>query len=290
MTFQPLSPLVRLARANTPLPPLSREAAAAVALETWGERALALPALVNLAALALALPRDVVHEVSPGAARRADETDLHTLPDEPPPLLRRAALCEVRRPHRERLFGSTVSLGAYALDGAMYLVGLDWPDGVRVARWRPYWSGGDLPAGIPADTSPLIDDVDAHREWAREAARWILMLGLLLDAQGSPVLEGEDVPVAIRRRAPARPGEGPVVRRVYLDEPTARAGSSSGGTGGVAEGRLGLEVPVRGHLKRQPYGPAQSLRRWVYVESYEARRWIAPRPLRLVVHERPGAR
>ena len=86
----------------------------------------------------------------------------------------------------------------------------------------------------------------------------------------------------------ARPGEGPVVRRVYLDEPPARARSSSGDPGGAVEGRLGLEVPVRGHLKRQPYGPAQSLRRWVYVESYEARRWIAPRPLRLVVREGPG--
>lgn len=287
MTFQPLSPLVREARANTPLPPLSREAAAAVALETWGERALALPALVNVAALALALPRDVVHDVSPGAARRADETDLHTLPDEPPTLLRRAALCEVRRPHRERLFGSTVSLGAYALDGAVYLVGLDWPDGVRVARWRPYWSGGDLPAGIPADASPLIDDVEEHREWAREAARWLLMLGLLLDAQGSPVREGEDVPVAVRRRSPTGNGDGPVTRRVYLDEP-ARPGGSSAVQGGPVEGRLGLEVPVKGHLKRQPYGPAQGLRRWVYVESYEARRWVAPRPLRIVVRERPG--
>jgi hypothetical protein len=37
-------------------------------------------------------------------------------------------------------------------------------------------------------------------------------------------------------------------------------------------GRLSLQRLVRGHLKRQPYGPESSLRKWVHIEPY----WQGP--------------
>lgn len=42
------------------------------------------------------------------------------------------------------------------------------------------------------------------------------------------------------------------------------------------EGLTLAATPVRGHLRRQPHGPGASLRRWQWVEGYEARRWVAP--------------
>lgn len=93
----------------------------------------------------------------------------------------------------ERLVGDTVSLGGYALDGVTYLVGLDWPDGARVARWTPTWGGGELEAGIPLDDSPLIaTDTGGHQAGTREVARLAVVLGLLLDAEGSPTLKDAD--------------------------------------------------------------------------------------------------
>lgn len=41
------------------------------------------------------------------------------------------------------------------------------------------------------DDSPLIDDVDAHHEWAREAARFCVVLGLLLEAVLSALRHGD---------------------------------------------------------------------------------------------------
>src|SRR5690625_1164573 len=93
--------------------------AAVLAAEAWGhQRVERVPALVNVAALALATrDRLLVHQVRPGAARLAGETDLHTLPGEPPRLLRRAWICEVRRPEKgEELFSGTVGLAGYEVD------------------------------------------------------------------------------------------------------------------------------------------------------------------------------
>lgn len=293
MTFLRLSDVVRrlrawpgFAAAPPDVPPDQLKLSAALlATYVYGQEVLLdQPALVNCAALALLLPREITHEVTAAAAARVDGTDLHSLPEAPPRFLRGAWVLEARDPERERLFGDTVCLGGYALEDRIYLIGLQAPDGVRVARWRPRWTGGDLPAEIPTDTSVLIDDQDAHREWAREAARWVVVLSVLLEAQGSPVREGEAVPVGGRRRG--APADGPAVRRVYLEQ-AHRSGASGPGEGVGTDGRLGLTVPVSGHVKRQRYGPGRAETRWIYVAGYEGRRWVAPRA-RVIVGSRPN--
>jgi hypothetical protein len=56
---------------------------------------------------------------------------------------------ETVHPERgEVLFDRTACLGGDQLDGASYLVGLDLPEGIRVARWEPRWSGEDLAEGV----------------------------------------------------------------------------------------------------------------------------------------------
>lgn len=239
--------------------------------------------LVNVAALALSMrDRLVLHRVSPGAARLVHETDLHSLPGEPPRLLRGPWLIEARNPE-EPLFGRTSSLGGYILDGMIFLVGLEYPDGAFVARWTPRWEARDLAAGLPAeDDSPLISDVDRHSEWAREAARFAIVFGLLLESQGTPIEVHSER--ASRKQARGRAGVrrdwavrrvilGRLVRRV-METPRAEAGD---GQVSALAGRRAEVVPVRGHLRRQAYGPGMSQRRWIYVEGYEARRWVAPR-------------
>lgn len=265
------------------LPRDAREAAAALAIARWGVRVVHEQlATVNVGALALAMrDRLVVHQVTSDASQRVHETDLHTLPGEPPRLLRGPWILEVRRPDRQVLFGATASLGGYELDGALYLVGLDYPDGVRVARWVPRWEEREIV--VPEDHSPLIDDVDAHHEWAQDAARYAVVLGILLDAEGTPLRVGEMRSAGFRAQAGVRSRAGWVVRRVHLDERRRRASVGEPGEGTAPEGRIAATVAVTGHLKRQAYGPGRSQRRWIYVESYEARRWVAPRPLRIVV-------
>jgi len=150
----------------------------------------------------------------------------------------------------------------------------------------PHWGEVDLTAGVHRDTSPLIDDVDAHYAWSREAARFAVILGLLLDAEGAPLAPRDERETKQRTRGSAVQPREWVTRHLYLDEvrPASAAGASGTGDPG-AEGRLPEEVIVRGHLKRQRHGAGRSEVRWIYVASYEARRWVAPRPVRIVVDQ-----
>lgn len=291
--FRTLSHLVREALERLPQMPGDqpgdiREAAAALAMATWGPAWVARqPALINAAALALHMAsRQEMTDVRPGAARLVAETDLHSLPSEPPRLLRApAVLLEVRHPDRERLTGDCVSLGAYQHDGGWYLLGLDAPDGIWGGLWRPTWGGEDLTAGVRLETHPLIEvQPGEHYERMTAAARLLVVLGLLLDAEGAPMREERERQAQRRGSAAERAGMGGwTTRHLYLDDRRAGGAGGVGGAGPV-EGRAEQEVPVRGHLKRQPHGPGGTLRKWLWVEGYEARRWVGVRPRRTVVH------
>ncbi len=98
----------------------------------------------------LTLARLIVHKVTGCAVRRNHATDLHQLPGEAPRLLRGPCLVGAQHPDRgEARFGQTACVGGYVLDGALYLVGMDWPDGARATRWSPAWVEAFLDAGMP---------------------------------------------------------------------------------------------------------------------------------------------
>ena len=140
VTFLRLSDVVRRLRSwprfvaashDVPASEVKLDAALLAGYAYGEETVLEQPAIVNCAALALLLPREVTHEVTAAAAARVDGTDLHSLPEAPPRLLRGAWIMEARAPERECLFGDTVCLGGYALEDRIYLIGLQAPDGVR---------------------------------------------------------------------------------------------------------------------------------------------------------------
>lgn len=267
-----------------------RTRAAHLVVASFGvEAAIAQPALVNIAALALSMDRLVVHRLTADAAEQVRATELRAVPGQPPGLMRRPFIVESRRPERHPLFGQTAALAGYELDGRLFLIGLDYPDGIRVEPVRIHWQEQDIE---PTTTdSPLIEgDIHEHRLWAQYAAEWVVTLGALLEAEGAP-LEAEDwsEASASKRQRPGRrqkATDGWLVRRVALTRAAAQRVSSRANAETSAARRDGLvlgETWVRGHLRRQPYGPGRELRKWVYIEGYEARRWMSRRPLRIDV-------
>jgi hypothetical protein len=266
---------------NIPAYPDIRERAAFLVTKAVHPTVLAAePSWVNFGVLTLHSPIHV-YENSAGATRLVHSTDLHTLPGEPPRLLRTAWIVESRRPDKEPLFGETFSLAGYPMPNGIFLIGLYYPDGVAVSRWTPQWEETELEAGVQRDFSPHIADVEAHYEWTREAARFALVLSLLLDAERTPLRLRDQLPR--RRLGGAKTSvsvSGWIVCRVGLAQTATSPSTDAPGAMArqVSEDLKPEVVPVAGHIKRQAYGPGLTKRKWIYVNSYEARRWISPRP------------
>lgn len=138
--------------------------------------------LVNITALALSAREClVVQQISSKFAALLNSKPTRRLPPEPPRLFESSWILETSDPARGgRLFGDTVALGGYELDGVNYLIGFQHPRGARVARWKPQW-GGNPEEGCTVDNPALLDDARAHSRWTLEAARFAVKVGVAMD-------------------------------------------------------------------------------------------------------------
>lgn len=245
--------------------------------------------------------RLVAHQVRPAAAKLVHETDLHCLPGDPPRLLRTewsSWIIEARRPETgERLFGDFVAMAGYRLDDGHMITLLRADSLASNFFWRPAWGEADLTAGTPY--GELINagvfglESEKWHEWERDAVRFIVIFGLLLDAENAPLrIETEPRNPAPQKARKRRGASDWTVKHVYLNEPPrqraapAAPSAESAAAAPAPDERTDahlMAVPVRGHIKRQRHGPVREQVKWIYVAGYEARRWVAPRPVKVIV-------
>jgi len=216
----------------------------------------------------------------PSASRVVEETDLCSIPSEPPPLLRAPGIIEARRPETgERLWDDVVSLAWYEAAGpertppqllpAIVLIGQCWPERHFIARWQPVWSGEDLDEQMPPVDwgADLIASVDAfeHQRYARAAARFLVIFGLLEQVDDGPLRFEIDKKTK--------------TRQVRLRDISARGHQASPllPSAEVPSVRVLGDTMVKGHLRRFRVGEGRTGVRWKYIHDYRSKRWFSPR-------------
>lgn len=233
--------------------------------------------------------RCVAHVFRPAACALVASTDLRDMPSEPPRILRGPWLIAGSA---GPLFGDTLELGGYP-DGphGIRLVGRFDDSGVVATSWRPEWGerfSFKLPREADKEASKNPEEAAA---WGAEAARFAVMAGLLLDAEGTPFQprdEADNGPRDARTKRPRREADW-ITRHIYLDHAKARAREAPADHVAEAGKMVGLvpeRVEVRGHLRNQPCGPQRSERKWVYVAPFAATRWVREGDVRVVTHAR----
>lgn len=229
--------------------------------------------MINVTTMALMMDRMVVHDLSPGTIRVVREISIQDLPEEPPAFLRLPWLIETK--DNVPLFGETFCLGGYYINNKYFLIGFLANDGVRVEPWEPEW-GKDLK--IPIEHSLLVDDKleEGRQEWINEAARFSLGLGILLEAAKTP-LTVKKAGKAHRKTKGGKKNKGEwATRRVILGRMATRYyGQSPAGVKLDKDGKVLSRTMVSGHLRYQPYGPNREKRKWIWIDTYESRRWTS---------------
>lgn len=182
--------------------------------------------------------------------------------------------------------------GADLSPGVRAIWGYEWAGGwyVNVANQREIlahrvrldWSADTFDAAF-ADTSAHPDHPESGINWKYRdrvlpAFKWVVALGMLLDARGAPI-ESQDTTrtQALLRPREAKRGAGMRYRTVRVSKAGVHAIQRAAAAAGEAPDREGLirrDVIVRGFLRRQACGPGMSERRWVYIEQHVGSRWV----------------
>lgn len=306
--FRPLSEFVsnfwgdaENALTNESLAPVSEnlaQVATFVALKRYGAQILGqAPALANIVGLTLSMlmnySRLKVSQIRPAAARLARDTEIRSLPSETPKALRRAWLWEVRNPETERLFGDTVSVAGYWFGDTCHIIGQQYPDGIRVVSWHPQWGASDPETG---SNQPISDKetgflakgtFEDHQQWSKDAIRFCLSMGILLEAYESPLSVRKEDGKKNTGRAKGQPLKENewTTDHVYLTvEPKPRPLQKENIPPKPNPNAVAETVIVKGYLKRQRFGARNAEIRWVWVAPYEAIRWHSDKPKRSIIY------
>jgi len=240
-----------------------------------------LPIWINIAALKLSMDNLIVHQVTPGVSGMVDVTDLRSIPSETPKLLEKSWLIESKKPEIP-LFDSTSALGGYKIDASIGIIGMDYPDGIRFTLWTPKWGGGEI--SQIGDFTPILDVDPVYYNWAMHAVRYVLVLSLMLEADKSPALIDAGSKSTKKKLSKTGSRKNPwVVRRIHLMRTASYKHDGERSGSSIKEGKVQETVFVRGHLKRQVVGKGRKERKWIWISSYDSRRWIIPGPRKIVV-------
>ena len=285
-----IAPLRKIVERLPPtIPPGTHNAvSAAVVAEHYGNEPIEEDPVFasKLGALAIkSRGQPATYMTRPSASRVVEETDLCSIPSEPPPLLRSSGIIEARRPETgERLWEDVVSLAWYEVAGAersppqllpaIMLFGQCWPNRTFAARWQPVWTGEDLDEQMPPPDwgANLLDSVEVfeHQRYAKAAARFLVIFGLLEQIDDGPLRFEIDKKTKTRqvrlRDLSARGHQAPpLLPRAEVQNPIDPSVRILGDT------------MVKGHLRRFRTGEGRAGIRWKYVHDYRSKRWFAPR-------------
>lgn len=133
----------------------------------------------------------------------------------------------------------------------------------------------------------FIDDVVGHREDTIKMVIFALTLGALLEAEGTPLTTRSvrQEAGATRRKygKPKKPLVWSVSQVGLKPQPVSEKEATEPTESSDMSGRHAEKVRVRGFLRRQPFGPARTERKWVYVASFESTRYKGDNPKRFDV-------
>lgn len=266
--------------------------AANLAILTHGRAAMELKPMVNIAALALSMDRLTVYRLDESAIEQVEATDIRSTPPTAPRLLRDAFLLESRLP--AHLTPGIHSIAGYRIGQDWWLISAGHPDGMYVHRWRPAWGEGDIESTVPQELDRRFVEERLEGEYlqvGQASARFVVTFAILLECENTPVeqtLSRETAPrPAAGRGAPNRRNRPDLhwsIRSITI--PQARRPSAPAREAGGQKETDGLRQEprtVRGFMRRQPHGPRNELRKWVYIDSFERRQWVSTVPTRINV-------
>lgn len=221
----------------------------------------------KVAAWAIAATRPEITSITEHVAGIVAGMRVESPPDQAPALLSGAFFVRSR-------------CGADLSPGVRAIWGYEWADAwyVNVASHREIfahrvhldWNAETFEAAF-ADAPPHPDHPESGINWKYRdrvlpAFKWVVALGMLLDARGAPI-ESQDTTrtQALLRPREAKRAAGMRYRTVRVSKAGVHAIQRAAAVAGEAPDREGLirrDVIVRGFLRRQACGPGMSERRW----------------------------
>lgn len=222
-----------------------------------------------------------VHALTAGVCQKVLHTKIETMPEERPAFIQKPFLLEAKD---EVLFDDVSAIGGYIDNGILIIISVFVSGMFIVSKEENSYKGLSLNEINFSDSARMPHE---YQKNGRKVLSFITILSLMMEAERTPIAIDGGTKKS-RKQTGKASGSGAqwIERRIYIDSRYQSRSKSDEPIHLNQEGKVKREVFIQGFLRHQPYGPKNSLRKWIYVEGFESSRWAREGHTRIIVDEK----
>lgn len=227
----------------------------------------------------------VLHTLTDGVIKKILRTSIEDIPNEIPKFMKRSFLIEA--PHDKTLFGDIYSIGGFTYKEEICLL-IGTKDSFYTQHEKASFDGRKL-----KDLNLVLDPVVySNKKFTQLKSRkdtfaFIIILSLMLEAERTPLVieykKNKTKPIHSVHKS--MKDTDYITRRIYIDKDIRHDKTIVKDNSDELDktDRQLKDINVRGFLRRQHYGKNLELIKWIYIESFDSKRWTKNKDKKIIV-------
>lgn len=226
----------------------------------------------------------IVHTLTDGVVGKVKHTKIENIPNEIPEYMKQPFLFEAQ--HDKILFDNIRSIGGFIYNDEMFLIIGTQDDRFYCQREKSSFDGRKIDEINFIYNKEVNYGSFINYKKRKDTFAFATTLSLMLEAERTPFLidnkncKKKNVPNGIRG---TKNESDWIIKRIYIDKNIKYKNTSSDKKILDKDGKWLKDVNVTGFLRKQRYGRGLSETKWIYIDSFESKRWTSEKNTRIIV-------
>jgi len=223
-----------------------------------------------------------VHTLTDGVIGKIKRTKIENIPNEIPIYMKQPFLFEAQ--NDKTLFDDIQSIGGFIYKNEIFLIIGTKGDRFYCQREKSSFDGRNID-----DINFIYNDGINYGKFLEKKTRkdtfaFITTLSLMLEAEKTPLLiENKKNKLSKKSNKKNVLETEWIVKRIYIDKNIKYENKTKGVEVLDKTGKQLKDVTINGYLRKQHYGNGNLKTKWIYINSFESKRWVSEKDIKIIL-------
>jgi hypothetical protein len=229
-----------------------------------------------------------VHTLTDGVVEKIKHTKIENMPNEIPNLMKQSFLIEARRD--KPLFDDIYSIGGFLINNEICLIIKTITNnelGLFCQHEKASFDGRKLEdLNLVYNKNFIFEQSYIQARTRSDTFAFAIIFSLILEAERTPFLVETEKNKSNRKNKNMQRKNFEtewITKRVYIDKTVQYKNISDNHSDLEKNDKQLKDVIVNGFLRRQHYGKDNLQEKWIYIESFESKRWTNNKNKKIIV-------